>query len=135
MVPGLIVLIDLQLRTLSRRGLNYLDHDGPIIGLLLLRLVFRRLWNQGIKTAWGEWRDDHEDDQQHEKHVDQWSYIDICGGTTTVIPNCHCHIKSSKQFRRTAAEAEIYSPPAVPVAPGAVLRSASGCRCSVRRPS
>src|SRR5690242_10950404 len=34
MIPSLVILVDFERRTLSRRTLNHLDDNGPIIGLL-----------------------------------------------------------------------------------------------------
>ena len=92
-IPSFIVLIDFEFWTLARSSLHYLNHDSAIIWFLLFLLIFRRLRNERIQTPRSQRRNHHEDDQQNQQDVDEWRYIDIRAGTSTVVPNCHCHIE------------------------------------------
>src|SRR5438270_11871074 len=97
MIPGLVILVDFELRTLPGRRLDHLDDNRPIIRFLLFLLVLRRLRNQSVEAARGKRSNHHKDDEQHKEHVDEWGDVDICCGTSTVVPDCHCHMKSPRE--------------------------------------
>src|SRR6266568_56858 len=81
-----IVLVDLD-----GVVLEHLDDDCALIRLRLFLRLLRRLRNQRVETLGRERCDDHEDDQQHEQHVDQRRYVNVCLRTTVPAANCHCH--------------------------------------------
>jgi hypothetical protein len=62
---------DIVLVNLERAVFEDLDDDGAILRIGLLLGIPRRLGNQRVEALGRERRDDHEDDQQHEQHVDQ----------------------------------------------------------------
>src|SRR5579864_3327162 len=73
-----VILVNLQLGFSAARSFQNL-YDHGAIGLHRFLVWRRRLGNQSIKPVRREWRDHHEDDEQHQQHVDQGRDINVGG--------------------------------------------------------
>src|SRR5580658_4991172 len=89
LVLGDVVLINLVAGNSICRA-DYLHHNGAVVGLLLVG-VLGRLGHQRVQPLRGDGHDDHEDDQQHQKYVDQRSYIDVRVQAARSA-TCHSHM-------------------------------------------
>src|SRR5579859_3811453 len=65
-----IFLIDLDLALFAD-----LDDNGFVFEILILLLIGIRLRHKGIETLGNQGRDDHENDDQHEKNINQRNYV------------------------------------------------------------
>src|ERR1700758_155806 len=123
-LPGHVVLVDLERRLIARSAKDLHD-DGAVVILLLLLLILGRLRNQRVQPLRRKRRDHHEDDQQHQQHVNHWGYVNVGGITTAAPPDCHSHNSTPHWV------------PAPEVAPpvGGLLSEGPACFCSVSKPT
>src|SRR5579862_1614379 len=87
-IPSGVLVIDLDFAVLH----DLHDH-GLVFKLLVLLLVRRRLRHQRIQPLGRQGRDHHENNNKHQKNVDQWHNIRRrqCSRTATYI-HPHCEI-------------------------------------------
>src|SRR6185437_16444692 len=71
---------------------KHLDNNGTVVRLILT-LILGWLRNQRLQALWRHRHDHHEDDQQHQKNVDQWCYVDLRNGSA-LSSSAHSHRKS-----------------------------------------
>src|SRR5215470_10229138 len=97
-IPGRIFLVDLNSRLLPGPTVEQLHDDGAIRILVLRRIWRWRLRHQGIEALWRQRRNNHENDQQHQKYVNQRGDVDVSVLTAPVF-RCHSHNKSPIALR------------------------------------
>src|SRR6516162_1383350 len=88
-LPGSVLVVDLELSVLGN-----LDDHGFVLELLVLLLVGRGLRHQRIEPLWREGRYNHEDDDKHEKNVDERHNIRR-GHRSMTFSNFHPHCEFS----------------------------------------
>ena len=70
MLPIGVVLVNFHLAVLAD-----LDDDGFVFQFDILLLIGIRLRHKGIETLGNQGRDHHENDDQHEKNINQRNYV------------------------------------------------------------
>src|SRR5216684_350632 len=70
LIPIGVILVNFHLAVLAN-----LDDDGFILQLHILLLIGIRLRHKGIETLGHKRRDDHENNDQHEKNINQRNYV------------------------------------------------------------
>src|SRR5271157_3914546 len=92
--PRGLVLIDFESRRIASAVIDQLHHDGAIRrGRRSLLILRRRLGHQGFQTLGRQRRDYHENDQQHQQHVDQRRDVHV-RVLATFGTDCHTHNRS-----------------------------------------
>src|SRR5438128_11053657 len=85
LIPTGIFLIDLDLAVFRN-----LDNDSLIFQLDVLLLIGIRLRHEGIETLRDKRRDHHENDDQHQKNINQRYYVGRCE-RAALLSNFHPH--------------------------------------------
>src|SRR5262249_9019923 len=68
-----------------------LHDDGFVFQLDILLLIWIRLRHKCVETLWNERRDHHENDDQHQKNINQRHYVGRCERSALLSSNIHPH--------------------------------------------
>jgi gamma-glutamyltranspeptidase/glutathione hydrolase len=88
---GYLTHADLADYRVARRTPILWQHDGAVVGSDLLLLVLGRLRHQRVQPLRRQRGDDHEDDQQHQQHVDQGGDVHVGVRSAARSSHTHCH--------------------------------------------
>src|SRR5204863_9286654 len=93
-IPGGVLLIDLELAVVGN-----LDDHGFVFKLDVLLLVRRGLWNERVQALRNDRRNDHENNNQNKKDIDQRHHIGRRERSSAFSSNIHPHSESPVGLR------------------------------------
>src|SRR5438105_8061811 len=88
-IPGGVLLVDLELAIVGD-----LDDHGFVFKLDVLLLVRRGLWNERVQALRNDRRNDHENNNQNKKDIDQRHHIGRRERSSAFSSNIHPHSES-----------------------------------------